>query len=796
MRTSQNRRYQSETALNSPTSIVISFVINLFTIFQASTSAAQSKRQGQGEKEIVSLGLEERVGEDDGIHAAVRETAETTDRTLATSKGTKHRGTGFNPEWLNMLQFKPWLYHTQHGMFCRLCRHHKPAPKKGATKRAFVEFGANTYRQDYLERHITKEHHQESIRCQASLASGVSVMDSFEPTIVLEHEAVIGGFKCLYWLVKNEKAHHTNYSKLLSLAELLGCDYFKKLKIDHRNNYRSHRIIDEMLEILSHEIEEPILMAIRASQAISLEIDESTDVSVSRQLDLHVRYMDKEGKVVNQFLDLVTVPDGKADTIVSAVKKVLLEKGIPTERLYGLGTDGAAVMTGNYFKPCESILAVESLNIVTKCCFLNLGRLNGVAKQLTDSFPKLVTVACAAHRLALACKDASNDVKYMATFRNHLQDLYLYFRNSANRTATLKAASITLGVSDLKLKEVKDTRWLSQHKAIETLQRNLSAVLGALAEEAEVRKCPGAKGLYTFCATYRFVAAVYLQADVLPHLACLSKIFQKAHVNFLHIKEQVPVTIQTLKNINEAGQTPLPGSFLSRLHEDLDDPQGLGAFNIQHEEERDRRGREVQDESRVGKWARFQREIIHPYITGLVKNLEKRFHNLDILGAFHVLGPQSATLKDDTVNIAHLQTLSRKCCPQHEKEVVQEWLSFKNHVLTGIFKNKNQEELLSLLASEFDEWANLYPCLSLLASIALVIPVSSVNCERDFSTMNRVKTDLRNQLQREHLAACLRISINGPSPEAFPYNRALETFFSKPRKIRCSNKSCRLCYKK
>lgn len=72
------------------------------------------------------------------------------------------------------------------------------------------------------------------------------------------------------------------------------------------------------------------------------------------------RYMDKEGKVYNQFLDLVTVPDGKADTIVSAVKQVLLEKGVPTERLYGLGTDGAAVMTGNYLKPCETILAVES----------------------------------------------------------------------------------------------------------------------------------------------------------------------------------------------------------------------------------------------------------------------------------------------------------------------------------------------------------------------------------------------------------------------------------------------------
>lgn len=73
------------------------------------------------------------------------------------------------------------------------------------------------------------------------------------------------------------------------------------------------------------------------------------------------------------------------------------------------------------------------------------------------------------------------------------------------------------------------------------LQKNPAAVLGALAEEAEIRKCPTAKGLYTFCGTFRFVASVYLQADVLPHLARLSKVFQKAHVNFLHIKQQVTV---------------------------------------------------------------------------------------------------------------------------------------------------------------------------------------------------------------------------------------------------------------
>ncbi|KAI4793625.1 hypothetical protein KUCAC02_032599, partial [Chaenocephalus aceratus] len=199
--------------------------------------------------------------------------------------------------------------------------------------------------QDYLECHIS-EPHQYSVKNQVSLASGYSAMQAFEPTVIMEHEAVIGGFKCLYWLLKS----------------------------DQRNNYQSHRIVDEMLEILAQIVELPILEEIRSSQAISLEVDETTDVSE-----------------------------------------------LPVDRLYGLGTDGAAVMTG---------------------------RLNGVAKQLPDSFPKPVSVACAAHRLALACKDASNAVGYMAHFRNHLQ------------------------------------------------------------------------------------------ADVLPHIAMLSKVFQRADVNFLHIKEQ------------------------------------------------------------------------------------------------------------------------------------------------------------------------------------------------------------------------------------------------------------------
>ncbi|KAF4114125.1 hypothetical protein G5714_004348 [Onychostoma macrolepis] len=77
---------------------------------------------------------------------------------------------------------------------------------------------------------------------------------------------------------------------------------------------------------------------------------------------------------------------------------------------------------------------------------------------------------------------------------------------------------------------------------------------------------------------------------------------------------------------------------------DLNDPHGLGAFNIQHEEERKRRGQDVKEGSREEQWVRFQLEVIHPYITGLETHLHRRFHDLDILGSFSVLGPQSAAL--------------------------------------------------------------------------------------------------------------------------------------------------------
>ncbi|CAF3508505.1 unnamed protein product [Rotaria sp. Silwood2] len=61
----------------------------------------------------------------------------------------------------------------------------------------------------------------------------------------------------------------------------------------------------------------------------------------------------------------------------------------------------------------------------------------------------------------------------------------------------------------------------------------------------------------------------------------------------------------------------------------------------------------------------------------------------------------------------------------------------------------------------------IYPQLSLAAEIFLCAAISVATVERDFSTMNRIVTDLRNRLTTEHLEQLMRISIEEPSDLVF-----------------------------
>ena len=83
---------------------------------------------------------------------------------------------------------------------------------------------------------------------------------------------------------------------------------------------------------------------------------------------------------------------------------------------------------------------------------------------------------------------------------------------------------------------------------------------------------------------------------------------------------------------------------------------------------------------------------------------------------------------------------------------------------------------LQQLALEFlskDACTQIFPTISKLLVHALVLPMSTTDCERCFCAMNRTKTDYRNRMHTETLDRLLRVKIEGPPLQEFNFREAI-----------------------
>jgi hypothetical protein len=76
--------------------------------------------------------------------------------------------------------------------------------------------------------------------------------------------------------------------------------------------------------------------------------------------------------------------------------------------------------------------------------FQLLGYISGVAARLKKINPFMSSNHCVSHRLHLAGKDASEEVRYFEEYENILKNLYGYFSKSYKRQKLLKMMQVTI----------------------------------------------------------------------------------------------------------------------------------------------------------------------------------------------------------------------------------------------------------------------------------------------------------------------------------------------------------------
>ena len=100
-----------------------------------------------------------------------------------------------------------------------------------------------------------------------------------------------------------------------------------------------------MVNFLDQTVAESTREKIQHSKFFGVITDESMDIAVYKKLIIYLQVLVK-GTTEVIFLENKEVKDGKSDTIVESLIEVLEKWEIPLGRVTGLGSDGAAVMTG------------------------------------------------------------------------------------------------------------------------------------------------------------------------------------------------------------------------------------------------------------------------------------------------------------------------------------------------------------------------------------------------------------------------------------------------------------------
>jgi len=707
-------------------------------------------------------------------------------------KSKKRKSTAGKHIWRQKYETDfPWImYDTATGrMRCKHCVAAKQRGNLEATGK-WVDEGVTSIKPAAMKKHLKNKLHLQLIR---DTATGSRLENQVVRVQDSNRSAVIRSMQAIYYLAKSELAQ----THFIGLKRLIG-NMGLHLEVESSRKdikYESEQFITEVIGVLSRQIKDAqvtfltsklgVLLAILRSCCgdvqrqeftdapyVALMCDESTDASNFKQCIVYGRYVDKWGRIQTRFLELERLGDGSAATIQEAIELVVKEWQIPWTKVCAFGSDGAAVMTG-----------------------VN----TGVAKRLTGKNGFLTSVHCVAHRLALVASDACEENDYLKLkFVGNLQTLYYWVSNSSNRASDLADLHAAAGLKEYSLKEAKYTRWLSIDNSTKALRRSFKQVLLLLSGE---KKDAAGQGLYKIMRTYLFAAVLCLFCDVFPTLSRLSKTFQSSTVDLSMVG---PCVASTISNISRLAEHD--GEHLQQLDALLDDLATKPETTITVGEK---------DRSRFA-------NIRKQFIASLRDRLQARFPDMRLLDAFAAVFNPALLDKLGTAlqeyGNSELKVLQEHYCVARKVEtsrVVEEkdakgkvvkreiLIDMSAVVLVPATDELSGQMLLTEYAQLKGYWirtyapatkrpgsmqelcerfiadpssALSYPRMRQLAHLALIIPVATADCERGFSTQNRVKTDDRSSLSQQKLNDLMRISMHGPDLELFDWEAGLRAF--------------------
>ncbi|KAL4602860.1 hypothetical protein ACB092_10G083500 [Castanea dentata] len=273
-------------------------------------------------------------------------------------------------------------------------------------------------------------------------------------------------FRGLAFRGHDESQGSSDKGNFLELLQFLG-DHNESIKEVMQNTWKNcklthHDIQKDMVNAIAHETSKAIIEDL-GNGFFSILVDESRDISAKEQMALVLRYVNKQGIIIERFLG-IDVASTTALSLKCAIEGLLCEHNLSLSRLREQGYDGVSNMQGD---------------------------INGLKNLILKENKSAFYVHCFAHQLQLTLVAIAKNHINIADFFYVVSDLVIVVGGSCKRRdaqfAKIKE-DLENGVrrsgqglnQETNLKRPGDTRWGSYYGTILNLILMFSAVADVL----------------------------------------------------------------------------------------------------------------------------------------------------------------------------------------------------------------------------------------------------------------------------------------------------------------------------
>ncbi|CAN6565048.1 unnamed protein product [Malus baccata var. baccata] len=572
------------------------------------------------------------------------------------------------------------------------------------------------------------------------------------------HTLLRGALDCTRWLLQqglpfrghDESFKSSNRGNYLELMQFLADHNDKVRKVVFENasknlKYTSSDIQKDLVRACAIETIGAITKDMEGT-FFSLLVDGSRDSSTKEQMAVVLRYVNKEGEVIERFLGVQHVSSTTSSSLEEAIERLFASTNLSMSKLRGQGYDGASNMKGE---------------------------LNGLKAKILNKYPQAFYVHCFAHQLQLALVAVAKGIEGVAIFFNNASILVNTIGSSCKRRDTFREKQLeqikkALDIGDLEtgrglnqeisLMRTCDTRWNSHYGTIVSIIVMFEAVVEVLEwikDDTKQENFGEVSKLFHDIQTFDFVFHLFFMRLVLGITNELSQALQKKDQDIVNAMALVEVCKQRLQSLRDDDFGDL-----------LDDVQ---KFCQEHdivvpnmEDLRFVPGKSRRKAPRLTNFHYYRVDLYFQVLDTQLKELNDRFNevNTELLLCMACLSPVNNFASFDKAKIVRLAQLY----PQDFD--CMDLMNLPIQLDNYIHDMKMHSEFSSLrgigdLAKELVKTGRFasYMLVYKLLTLTLVLPVATASVERVFSAMKIVKTPLRNKMRDQWLSDSMLVYI-------------------------------------